>query len=272
MVQKLGSNFTASKIASLGVENIDVMGRNNVGGLAGYVQHGSVVDCHTTGMVSGRARVGGVVGFAKQAVTMSSTYSTATVIGTSDDIGGLVGQVEGGRITSSYAIGAVKGGARFVGGLVGRFNFGSVQDVYATGDVEADQNGAGGLFGASGSCVVINAFAIGNVMCTAALDSCGPVTGGRNSSALPIFNNVFHSSTADCVNNGTGDCNAGEGGGVDLDVTPTYFQDSSNEPLASWENNWDSPTAWAPRIRELSSGRPYSICWQRLGDMPRSPG
>ena len=73
-----------------------------------------------------------------------------------DDVGGLVGNQNGGSITSSYATGNPDGGeddSDSVGGLVGNQNSGSIISSYATGEsrwggVAADY--VGGLVGDSG--------------------------------------------------------------------------------------------------------------------------
>ena len=234
----------ASKIWRLGVIDIDVAGRNHVGGIAGRVRWGSIIHSYATGAVAGNSNVGGVAGSAQSAVTISSSYSTATVQGDNDWIGGLVGNANGVRITSSYASGDVSGGWRGVGGLVGTYSFGSAIQVYATGNVNGTNVGVGGLFGTSGSCFVRDAFATGNVTCAGSNDNCGLITGDRNTNALPTFTNVFFDSSSTCTNGGDGACNTGDGTGIDLMQQPDYFFDTANEPLASWEENWSHPISW----------------------------
>ena len=266
-------------IANLGVENVTITGRNRVGGLIGGLQWGSVVHTYTTGRVSGRTRVGGAVGSADHSITISTTYSTATVQGTADDVGGLIGQVDGGRITRSYATGNVSGSQRFVGGLIGRFNFGAVIGAYATGDVVGGWGSVGGMFGTFGSCLVSHAFATGNISCDHSSDICGVFAGSRNASALPVLDNVAHNSAALCMNAGAGGCNAGDGVGIDLNAQPDYFQLPTNEPLTSWETDWSQPVTWLERANDYPALAPvlfdkqtWGTCLDHEDDAPFAGG
>jgi len=95
----LGAN---GKIRNLGVENIAVNGRQYVGGLAGYLYSG----------------------------TITASYATGSVVGSSWSVGGLVGLNEYGEITASYATGSVAGIR--AGGLVGT-DYGAINRVLFDG-------------------------------------------------------------------------------------------------------------------------------------------
>jgi hypothetical protein len=106
--------------------------------------------------VTGDYQVGGLVGDNKDG-EITNSYATGAVTGIGDDevdvvdVGGLVGYNEG-VITNSYATGAVTGTGGdevYVGGLVG-YNDGAITNSYATGAVTGigdDVVGAGGLVG-----------------------------------------------------------------------------------------------------------------------------
>jgi hypothetical protein len=96
-----------------------VFGMNVAGGLSGVNHWGSIVDCISTGAVTGDPNFG-------------------------SSIGGIVGTNLGGTISTSCATGTVSGD-RFVGGLVGE-NIGAVSNSYATCDVSAGSY-CGGLLG-----------------------------------------------------------------------------------------------------------------------------
>ncbi len=102
-------------IENIGVVNVTVTGDNEVGGLVGHIDDGTVRNSYATGNVNGeRYYVGGLVGCNGDTVTNS--YSTGSVTG-HGFVGGLVG---GGRgtVRNSYSTGSVTGD-RDVGGLVG---------------------------------------------------------------------------------------------------------------------------------------------------------
>ena len=115
---------------------------NNVGGLVGNNNSGTVQYSYSTGTVTGANSVGGLVGY--NSGTVSDSYSTGTVSGT-NSVGGLVGWNSYGGISDSYSTGTVSGTGGDVGGLVGG-NFGTISDSYSTGTVTG-ANSVGGLVG-----------------------------------------------------------------------------------------------------------------------------
>jgi hypothetical protein len=145
-----------------------VTGDNDTGGLVGYSE-GDITNSYATGNVIGDVDTGGLVGDSEGDITNS--YATGDVTGSfegdGDDAGGLVGYSDG-DITNSYATGDVSGVAD-VGGLVGDLDGGSIRNSYATGNVRATgtngnwDNGWGGLVGES-SGVISNSYATGNVV------------------------------------------------------------------------------------------------------------
>lgn len=104
---------SGANISYVGVENVDITGDYRVGGLVGY-NDDSVSDC----------------------------YSTGSVDGSGQDVGGLIGRNDGGSVSDSYSTASVSGG--YAGGLIGR-NLGSVEDSYSTGSVSGSY--VGGLVG-----------------------------------------------------------------------------------------------------------------------------
>ena len=173
-----GSN--SGDLVRIGLIELDLIGKVNVGGLVGRNQ-GSITSSYSTGNVSGEAHVGGLIGVNDGDVTSSHassivtgglvgglvgqqrrdgsitfSYATGSVSSESERAGGLVGE-NSGEITSSFASGNVKGGI-FVGGLVG---FGvDIVSSYASGNVSGE-SAVGGLVGAGWG--VHSSYAIGNV-------------------------------------------------------------------------------------------------------------
>jgi len=161
------------------VKNISVVNANMTGAyytvvLVGFNYRGTVSNCHSTGTVSGKDIVSGLVGI--NAGTVSNSYSTATVTGSyfvgalvaanggaalgvdegtvtncysggnvsgNECVGGLVG-VSAGPVSNSYSTSSVTGN-NFTGGLVG-CNNGPVSNSYSTSSVTGDEN-VGGLVG-----------------------------------------------------------------------------------------------------------------------------
>jgi hypothetical protein len=129
-------------------------------GLFGYTAIGSelknvsLVDVSITGY----RYVGGLVGYSVGSITKS--YATGSVTGSSYYVGGLVGYSSG-SIANSYATCSVTGSSYYAGGLVG-VSYGSITKSYATGNVTSSGIYVGGLAGYSGSSIT-NSYATGNV-------------------------------------------------------------------------------------------------------------
>ena len=137
-----------------------IVGANGIGGLAGFMQTGSITNSFSTASVTGTNSVGGLIGSAYGAITNS--YATGAVTGTGVYIGGLAGDVSSSaNINNVYATGNVAG-LDNVGGLFG-YQFGSaVAQVYATGSVTG-RNNVGGLVGLQDAGSIVSAYATGAV-------------------------------------------------------------------------------------------------------------
>jgi flagellin-like protein len=166
-----GYTDAGSEIKNVGVTNATVIGQTHVGILLGYGYQTVVNNTYSTGSIESRDTAsfpyaaGGLVGNIDEG-RIEDSYSAATVIG-QNDVGGLVGVNGNGVITKSYATGNVQSYKDDTGGLVGYLN-GNLSRSFATGDVMAsgaDNRNAGGLVGQStGFNNVINkSYATGSV-------------------------------------------------------------------------------------------------------------
>ena len=175
-------------VSDIGLIDVDIVGRNAVGSLAGSAipQHiflpltfTTISRTFATGRVRGVADVGGLfgltltpIGFSWAGVEVSGVANVGGLVGNMDtpwglpilgcfatgvvkgeeNVGGLAGQ-NGGKIIASYATGAVVGRVS-VGGLVGLARSGSIFGSYATGRVSGLQR-TGGLVGVRNDRVVL---------------------------------------------------------------------------------------------------------------------
>ncbi|OAB41196.1 hypothetical protein PBAT_21825 [Paenibacillus antarcticus] len=133
-----GYTGSRSSISNLSLENIDVNGYYDVGGLVGN-NNGTINNSYTMGTSSGAyCNIGGLVG--NNNGLISNSYSTGNMSGMFYT-GGLVG-LNAGLISCSYAIGNVEGTSK-VGGLVGSNDQGiinnSFYDTEATGQSDKIQ-------------------------------------------------------------------------------------------------------------------------------------
>ncbi len=131
-------------ITNASLEDVNITGRDQVGGLAGRISDSLVNLSYSTGNVEGDRYVGGLVG--KINGTVEQSYSTGNITGNLH-IGGLAGFIDSGSgsVNQSYSTGSVTGN-QYVGGLVGMMDGGIVNQSYSTGHVEGTQT-TGGLVG-----------------------------------------------------------------------------------------------------------------------------
>jgi hypothetical protein len=150
---------SGGKVKHLGIENVNILGNNHVGGLAG-VNSGTISDCFSTGQVTGEDRsyyLGGLVGWNRSG-TISDCFSTEQVTGGyySYSIGGLAGYNEFGTISDCFSTGQVTSGdlSYYLGGLAG-YNNGTISDCFSTGQVTGGDfsHDLGGLVGRNSSTI-----------------------------------------------------------------------------------------------------------------------
>ena len=106
------------RIRNLGLERVNITGRDFIGAVAGETSAFSGVEAvYVTGAVSGRDLIGGLIGEHHPNASLRNTYSAARVTGSSY-VGGLLGYVPSSNATVyySYARGVVTG--RNSGGLL----------------------------------------------------------------------------------------------------------------------------------------------------------
>lgn len=136
------------------------------GGIVGELNGIDVISCQSQGVITG-ADVGGIVGGLTNA-NITDSQSSATIHGTADYTGGLVGSAWTGvapafslTLLRCQAHGDVDSAGDEVGGLGGLVDEFIIDQSLATGSVQGDGT-IGGLVGSS-SAHIINSYALGNV-------------------------------------------------------------------------------------------------------------
>ncbi len=155
-------------IKNLGVVGANVSGKSRVGGLLGWQGNGATVEnCYATGEVMGTKgypiseHVGGLIGVNSNDASVSNSYTVCNVSGV-DNIGGLIGYQRNDSVSSnSYAMGNVNG-VGDVGGLIGSNSEGTVETSFATGNVVGEWR-VGGLIGENNMAALSESYAIGDV-------------------------------------------------------------------------------------------------------------
>ncbi len=136
----------------------NVIGRDRIGGIAGYCGGGQIWYCSNNGNVTGYTRTGGIVGILNSATDymdfpVERCYNAGTIVGTSDYTGGIVGQIEkpwGAEetgIENTYNTGSIQG-TDYVGGLIGNLPYGcKIRISHNVGTVSGTGSNVGQLTG-----------------------------------------------------------------------------------------------------------------------------
>lgn len=137
-----------------------------VGGLAGEMTYGSVIESVTSGNVESidGSFIGGLVGKMIH-VDMVNSSSTMTTIGY-DACGGLIGYSEFNNITNSYSNSSVTGSAGSIGGLIGYDLYSTIIRSYTHGPVDGSSayiGSVGGLIGYKYGANIIESYSTGTV-------------------------------------------------------------------------------------------------------------
>jgi hypothetical protein len=229
LVGYLGGN--EGVVQDLGLVGVHVTGALYVGGVVGY-NSGTVINCYSSGTISGTEYIGGLVGRNING-TVRNCYSSGLVSG-DRTVGGLVGGNMG-TVLNCYASGSVSGGNE-VGGLLGD-NLKTVSGCYASGPVSGDQY-VGGLVGLNGggrgSSEVIHCY------------SYGSVSGNQHVGGLVGLGSSMYveNSFWDVQTSGQSTSAGGEG------KTTAEMQDFDTYLYADWELHWiicdgkDYPRLW----------------------------
>jgi hypothetical protein len=118
-IQGLFGYIDGGKVQNLGLDNINIIGRDSVGSVVGVVNKGSsITNCYSIGLVNGTSMVGGVAGAITGNSSLANSYSTGKVSG-DDGVGGLAGMVrDNSSVTHSYSAATVSG-RTVIGGVAG---------------------------------------------------------------------------------------------------------------------------------------------------------
>lgn len=159
------------EITNVKLVDVDINGVNQIGGLAGTLNGGSISNSSVTGSVSGGWGVGGLLGrLVVDTAVVSNSHFTGTVSGTVEDrgrIGGLIGFSIGGAILNSSSSGEVVSHlSDNTGGLIGDAERSTITNSHSTANVISTGNNVGGLVGnniVENPDTIISSFATGNV-------------------------------------------------------------------------------------------------------------
>ncbi|MCF7803431.1 MAG: T9SS type A sorting domain-containing protein [Candidatus Marinimicrobia bacterium] len=160
----------SASFSNVKLEQVNVTGNDDVGGLVGYNGTSPINNSYVTGVVNGSGAVGGLVGYSQNSA-ISNSYTTGEVTASAWAAGGLVGYSYADTITDAYSEMTINGN-NGVGGLFGESDNSVISTSHATGSVTSPAGYGGGFVGYSSSNTFTNCYADGNV------ESSGQYAGG----------------------------------------------------------------------------------------------
>ena len=139
-------------IQNLKLENINICGSSNTGGLVGYNTETFVSNCLVSGNIEGQSSVGLLIGYNYCDNIINNCISTGVVVGYLNNVGGLIGfNLFDNIVTNCGSEAEVTSFRDFTGGLIGQGNYNlKTENCYSEGIV-ISENGklTGGLIGGS---------------------------------------------------------------------------------------------------------------------------
>ncbi|MBU9723244.1 MULTISPECIES: Ig-like domain-containing protein [Bacillaceae] len=236
-------------IKNVTLENVNVKGKNNVGGIVALLDgvNSQLENVHISGSVVGGSYLGGLVGYVKfGSIQKSSSSASVTCLQEYNcyATGGLVGDIipsnTSPTINESFATGDVTGVSR-VGGLAGVVGQRViVKNSFASGKV-VGIDVVGGLVG-SNSAPIVNSYAVGTV--NGESNPGGLI--GIGSTGSSITNSFYDSETSGQSDTGKGVPKSTEemqdkGTFTGWDFSTVWFMPSDNYPQLQWVNNQAPP-------------------------------
>ncbi len=207
-------------IINLGLKDVEITGRGNVGSLVGLLSNDShVINCYAAGDINGSAN-------------------------SQNNVGGLIGHSNFSFVRDSYSSGEVEG-YNGVGGLIGSVficpsawnDIETVENCYSKSEVTGN-DGVGGLIGSNfNNSTIKYSYSMGSVTGNS---SVGGLIGSNN---RPVTNSYWDSQTS-----GQNTSAGGEARTTDQMTLP-YAENTYV--------NWDFEETWKADIYNLNNGYPY---------------
>lgn len=122
---------TGATIEKLGLENVDILGSQDTGGLVGQSQGSKISECYVTGYIAGRDHVGSLIGGCKAIgmTEVTNCYGIAYVYSREHQAAGLVGTPIDLQLDKCYFAGTVCGHQNRMGGLAALIDGGNTCDI-----------------------------------------------------------------------------------------------------------------------------------------------
>lgn len=224
IIWKSGSNFSTTVKKCTNNATINAPNCTLVGGIAGYMQKGTITGCINTGAITSKGTTGGIVGQCEKTVNISSSSNTGGITATGGNTGGIVGYFKAGKVDQCWYSGTIKCTDN-AGGIVGCFGLSGsttpviISNSYSKGAITTENQKIGGIAGESYQYATIQ-----NCYSTMSISGGGRVfgsiagrfnNGGWNGGGTTDFHmEVTNSIAAGSVNSTATQTNLGSSGAV----------------------------------------------------------
>ncbi|MEA4974385.1 MAG: ZmpA/ZmpB/ZmpC family metallo-endopeptidase-related protein [Paludibacter sp.] len=130
-------------IQNAGFENVNVVGRNDVGAIVGRLRGATVNQCYVTGYVEGNDHVGAIVGGGDGDAkgTISNCYAYTYIYTRSSQVGGIIGTIKNTHVLNSYFAGQVVSPSSNTGGIASLIDGGSDNKIECCINMALDLKG-----------------------------------------------------------------------------------------------------------------------------------
>lgn len=171
------------KIKDVIASNLELQSRNNnsiayIGGLAGQVESGSIIDSGVNGLIinpntlaESAPRIGGLAGYGGNTIIENSFARNITLAAESkanDDagIGGIIGYFGSGKIINVYATGEINTNINYLGGIAGKdtSTTAMISSAISKVNIVSNQDYIGGIDGfVASQNIISNTLVLGNI-------------------------------------------------------------------------------------------------------------
>ena len=240
--------LTSSSISNCNNEGEVKATGDYAGGVAGYLSNSSITECkNNKSVISTGQYIGGVAGYITgydSKILTANSGKDATVKG-AKYVGGLCGKVAGGAfISGSTNIGAVYGTDQEVGGVIGRLEGASAEKLVNYGRVTSTSSQVGGAIGSSKESTVSYCANSGMIVAT------------ENQNVGGLIGNADKTTILSCINTGVVRGRNYTGGLVGYFYNSSHMSYSANYGPVSGEDRVGGVTgeSRAPMVECFSTG------------------
>lgn len=234
----LAGQATGNALVSGCVNNSDISGKSQTGGIVGYANGAEIkiIDVRNNGAVAGTTKTGGIVGNMVN-TSVEGAVNAGDVTGTTD-VGGVAGYANKVCAISDSKNTASVDGATEVGGILGyAYSDMAVSGSYNAGNVTATSSTAGGIIGRGGQPVIEASFNVGDVTNTkTSLGNTTAGAGGIIGRGDPVVSDVYNVGTVTAEKNAGGILGSYDSSYKTTTLTRVYQAGNVVSPLAEPAN------------------------------------